>query len=461
MRATLGYLATQRRARKPWVERLFAQQLAFFNDPTGTKAAFCTRRAGKTEVDTSGLVDAIQRDPTAIALYCTLTSKTSYDNQWAAIEVANRRYGLGLEPNSSKGRWYTPEGGCIWLTGCEDITEADKFRGLRYSIVIIDEMGTFRSAVVRYLIKEVLSAARSDNDCPLWLTGTPGKVPNGYWYGLTTGKEPGVEPVPTHCWSVLDNPHHKLSAPGALEAYRIKEGFKPDDPAWIREYLGQWCLDHSTLIYTPTEINEWDGWSPGERRVHTIIGVDLGYHDATAFTVTQAESGLPTVYVTESYGRPHMLPNDIAAEIMRLQSRYPGADFYVDSGGLGKTITAQLQQDYGLPVNIAEKQDKAGAISRVQAAIRKGQLKVHPANARELLAEWHELPWNEDHTGHAEGFRDHCSDALLYAYRKHVLEESWDLDPPKPGSPDWAKAEADKMRAAALKRTAQTVRRRF
>jgi Terminase RNaseH-like domain len=453
MEATLGWIAKARResGRKPWRERLFAQQRAFFDDPSPQKAALTTRRAGKSEVDNAGLVDGIACKPDLIALYVTLTIATSCDNQWELTHTANKRYNLGLEP--SDNRWNSPQGGCIWLAGCKDRGEVDKFRGLKYSIIIIDEAGTHRPDVLKYLIDNVLSAARTDTDCPIWLTGTPGMVPRGKFWALTTGADPEVKPWQTHSWSVQDNPHHPFGRDAAaLEKYRLQEGFALDSPTWKREFCGEWVLDTSTLIYEyDSKLNGWDDWVASEE-TRTIIGVDLGYDDKTAFAVTQADEGEPTVRVVEAWGKSQLLPSGIAAELYRLRERYPDASIFVDSGGLGKSILVQLQREYSLPVQAAEKHDKAASIASVQAALRKGQLKLH-RNARALLEEWAYLPWDDHRKNHAPGYEDHCSDALLYAFRQHSFGETWERVPPVVNSAEWSRQETDRMRREALEKT--------
>ena len=51
------------------------------------------------EADTSILVDSVVRYPRRIALYITLTSQTSRDNQEAALDHANRVYALIEAPS--------------------------------------------------------------------------------------------------------------------------------------------------------------------------------------------------------------------------------------------------------------------------------------------------------------------------------------------------------------------------
>lgn len=427
MRHTLRWLANESRREvdpTPWLTELFDHQREFVSNPAKRKCALCSRRAGKTKANAAGLIDALVRHPEAIALYLTLTAGISYDMLWAELTEANQRFNLGLVPSVSDNRFIHPKGGCIWLAGCKDIREAEKYRGFRYSLVIIDEGGTHKTDTLKYLVENVLSAATTDFGAPIWLTGTPGVIPRGYFWGLTEGQDPDIKPWATHRWSVRDNPHHPFGRdPEALERYRVEElGLPADHPTWLREGLGQWALDDSKLVY-PFDANKngWDGVLPvGPKR--TILGMDIGDKSPTTFVVTTSVEGV--IYVRRAFGKPRMFLNEIADTIKQLQHEYPEMrEIYVDHGGLGGKLMAQLQQDYGLPVQMADKAGKAANIMRVQTALHSRKLKVHQAACRELLDEWVVLPWNDDHDDHRDGFADHCSDGLLYAFRKHPIKD--------------------------------------
>ncbi len=422
--------------------------MAFLEDPAKRKCGLTSRRAGKTTADVAGMLDALIEHPEDVALYTTLTSSTSASMLWPALMQANKDYGLRLTPKLSELRLYHPRGGYIWLSGLSDIREAEKYRGYKYSRVIIDEAGTYRSAVLTYAIDAVFDDALSDLNGDLWLTGTPGPIPQGYFWARSTGDDPELPGWKTHHWTVLDNPHHRYGAEdGALEAHRAELGVGTDDPTWIREKLGLWCLDESSIIYYfDPQINSWDGVLP-EGKQRTILSIDLGYDDETAFVVTTSVRGFSTVFGREAFGKSQLLPSHIAQEIFRLRQRYQINEIYVDSGGLGKTILRQLQEDYGLPAIAAEKQDKAGSIYRVQAALKAGNIKLDPVKCAPLIDEWNVLPWDKDRKTHCEGFADHNADAWLYGHRQHPHTDTWEHEPPEPGSPEAAAAWAADMRS--------------
>lgn len=460
MKALVGWTRAERNKRdpRPWVSRLFDKQLAFFLDKAKRKCAICTRRAGKSESAASALVDAIRRHPEAIVPYITKTAKNSKNILWNILLRMNRQYKLGLRPDSQSGMLWTKEGGCIWLAGCKDKSEAaEKFRGPKYPLCIIDEAGTFRSDVLEYLIEDVIEPALSDYDGTLWLIGTPGLLESGYFWARTTGKHEKLAAWPTHRWSVADNPHHPLSQPGALEAKRLSLGYELTHPTWQREWCGNWATDWSRLIYhyEPAK-NRWDGEIPKGRQFR-VLSVDLGYDDATSFTIGTSVEGFSEVFLEESYGMSGLLTSDIAQEVYRIKQRYKHFDVMViDNGGLGTTIMMELIDIYQLPFQGAKKVDKAGSIRQAQDRLRMGKLKIHPTKCAELRGEWETLPWNDDRDDHAAGYEDHRSDGTLYNLREHPMLDIWQKESPELGSSEWARAQAE----AAKRRLVRQQQRR-
>lgn len=229
-----------------------------------------------------------------------------------------------------------------------------------------------------------------------------------------------------------------------------KLGLRPGDPTRVREWEGRWCRDDSVLVYPyDPRKNAWDRVLPAGQ-VRTILGVDFGYTSPSAFTVSSSIRGLPDVWLRCSYGLTQLLPGQIAAEIHRLKQRFQIHEIYGDGGGLGITIIKQLQQDFGIPIVPAEKQDKAGAIARVRQLFTSGLMHVDEVECAELIDEQSVLTWDKDHKGHNPDQHDHRSDSVLYSTRPHDLSEAWEKEPPKPGTKEWDEAWAKQQKAKAV-----------
>jgi hypothetical protein len=318
--------------------------------------------------------------------------------------------------------------------------------------VIIDEGGTHRTEVLQYLINDVLGPALTDNDGQLILTGTPGPIPRGFFHDITTlSVDKGG--WKTHKWSVQQNPHHPFGRdPAALEAYRIERGLALTDPTWLREFRGLWALDTEALIYRYDPERNCLSDTATEPTLR-VLSLDLGYDDDAAFVVTESTRGVARIIVREATSEKGLLTRDYATRIQQLQARYRLDRIVGDSGGLAKTIITELRQVYRIPIVAAEKTEKAAWIRSVQGALRSGALQL-AAGAMGLIEEWEILPWDDNRKGHAEGFPDHKSDALLYGYRCHPrIDVPIEPVAPATGSEEWSRREATRLREAAAQRS--------
>jgi hypothetical protein len=439
VRGIAAWSQAERRKRdpRPWYTECFAAQRKLLDAaPDAWESVLGTRRGGKTHGIGAFLLDGLMQNPKLPSPYITLTRDHSMRNLFPYLDAQNRRHKLGLRWKDNK--LCHPKGGYIWLAGCKDKREAEKFRGDKHGLgrVAIDEGGAWRDAVLRYLVYDALSAALTDNSSPLLVSGSPGPVPTGMFWAITTNEDKDNPGWPTHHFNVINNPHHRFfNNPEAIRKFR-EEKLKMSEahPTWIREYLGQWCLDTTALIYYFDPVkNAWDGVLPstGIRRI--TLGVDVGYEDETAFVICASIWGQPNVYIMYAGGQSHMLPSAIAAEIKRLVKLYGVQEIYMDTGGLAVTMQHQLAIDYGVPVNKATKTEKVANILRTQDALQRGELLANRATCKPLIDEANVLVWDVDpdtkeRKGHRPGMADHCCDALLYSYRPHLHQRP----PPAP-----------------------------
>ena len=431
MRAIAEWSKSERRKvdPRPWYTDCFAQQRGILDAGDAWEAILCTRRAGKTHALGARRIQSLLANPKVPNLYVTLTQEHSMGNLANYLTNANKQWDLGLKWRDNK--LYHPKGGYIWLAGCKDKREAEKFRGYKFSDVTIDEAGTHRDEVLRWLIYDVLSAALTDVGAPLRLSGTPGPVPTGLFWALSTGEDPETVRWPTRAWSLFDNPHHSWHRnPDLARIYReTRLRISEAHPTWVREYKGLWCLDSSVLIYyIDPALNLFDGTLPQFGMRRTTMGVDVGYDDSTAFVVCTSIWGQPKVYTRYANGDSGMKPDAIAGEIKRLVKDYGVQELYMDTGGLAKGYQAILQQDYGIPIGRAEKQEKAANIVRMQGNLQNGELVVDASRCRQLVDEANTVVWDKHRKNHREGMSDHCLDAWNYAYRPHLHQRT----PPKP-----------------------------
>lgn len=440
-----------------FIRALFAQQRAFVRDGARFKAALCGRRAGKTECIVAWLLDAARKRAGAIVPYIALSQKNARRIIWPTLHRVCRVHGVNADFNEQTLECRLPNGSRVWVTGCDNKSQCEDFRGNPYPRVAIDEAGSFPEWL-EYLVDDVLTPALMDYRGELAMIGSPGLTPLGFFYDVTEGDQAWA----THRWTCLDNPH----VPGAEELRDLKTRKRWDDnhPTYVREWLGRWVRDESALVYPFDPLKNLGELPSGEGKVVRVLSVDLGYDpDPCAFVVGASRMGDPTWYGEKAWRRHKYIIPKIAAEIEQAlyngrQEGKPIDRIVVDEGGLGKGIAETLRQSFGIACDAAEKREKQGAIHNFRGAMLAGTAKVAPIACQQLREEWMVCAWNDTRDDHDERCVDDLCDSALYNYRAHNLYYAPEENPPKPGT----KEEREQYKAMRLRalRAEQMKRRR-
>ena len=463
---------------RPYIAGLFSDQLDFVRDPAPQKAALCTRRAGKTEALAAWFLDAAEDCPGGLSVYITQTKPLARKILWNTLRAIDTRHGLGLKFTEIDGQLtvVTPNRHHIWLAGCADRSEIDKFRGVRG----VEKAGLRRAAVdeaqafpawLRELVDESLLPTLADQQGELAIVGTPSPVPAGPFYEWTTGD--GPDPAwPTHRWSVLDNPHLPHIRDW-IEALKTRKGWGDEHPTYLREWRGQWVMDRGALVYPfrsdrnviDTSSVEWQWFqscSPSDRIY--ILAIDIGASEetkSTAFVLIGFARGMPNVFVLKAWKKAGMIPTSIAAEILKVKAEYPRiSKIVMDEGGLGSGYSKEINTRFGLGVEPAQKKEKRAYIEFVAGDLESGVVKVDPWECRELVDEWTILPWDEEHLAPDERFPDHAADGALYGLREARTYYRPVENDPEPGTPEAINREVTRAKEERARELAKTARSR-
>lgn len=444
-----------RRTAAPAVERAtFAEQEAFVTDPSERKAALCSRRAGKSHA----LAEWFDRGatPGTLSLYVALSSGSARLILWPALRGISERYGLGLVLREERGQQMVcwPNGHRLWLAGCPDRSEIEKFRGLALRRAAVDEAQAF-GGWLEMLTEDVLTPALGDLRGQLALTGTPGPIAAGTFHEATTGRGWSV-----HHWTVAENPFFPAGAEWRA-GIRAARGWTEDHPTYRREYLGEWVQDADALVFPFDYSRNAHAGPLPEGPWRYVLACDLGYVDSTAFVELAYRHDHPDVHIVRAWKRERLIPSAFAATVDGLRKKRPYAAIVCDTGGLGKGYAEELRQRYAVPVVAAEKQAKRGAIELMRGDLRAGTVKVHASECAPLLDEWGALQWSEDRTGIDERTPDHCADAALYGFRECRSHYKPAEDDPKPNSPEWWAREQRQLREAEKRKQAQRLQDRW
>ncbi len=439
------------------LSRLFPQQLALVKDKCRTKAALCPRRAGKSTSAVTYMLDVALRKPDAQVLYITLTRGTAKRIAWAEMKKMNRHFEL-VDPQ--KGFHETDlimkfeNQSQIQLIGCETTADVEKVRGGQYDLVVVDECASMGEALFMALIDDAVTPALSDRKGTLLIIGTPGRVLSGPFYACTGPTAFQIQEHPKmkdvqyavsrpyqdrskdewdeviyswsfHRWMTKDN----IANPGIWEDQqniKLRNGWQDDHPQWRREYLGQWVADDSGFVYRYNpERNDWEPdpeaeneWGlPNDHEWRFIIGVDLGVDDDTAVEVAAWSETHPDFFhMPGGWSSPNMDVADVAAKIAEFSERYNPDVIIADRGGLGKMIVNTLNNQYGLPVEAAEKSEKRDHIELLNSDLMHGRCRIYKGSR--LATQMATLCWDEKNPKIED--RDtpnHAADAFCYIWR--------------------------------------------
>lgn len=433
---------------------LFDKQLSFVKDPAPFKVGVTTRRAGKTISCVADITHTALENANVICLYITLSRKNAKRLVWPEFKKLNHLFKLNAEINEADLSMHFPNGSVVYLLGAADRTSIEDFRGLAIKKVYLDESQSFPS-YIEQLIDDVLSPALMDHDGQLVLIGTPGPLPVGYFYDLTKN-----ERWSHHFWSFFDNPRMPFLKMGKshqdmLDRELHRRGVTVADPSIQREWFGKWVVDENSLVYRyDATKQDYDSLPKGNWTY--LLGVDLGFHDADALAVIAYNAKDPNTYLVEEIVTKNQDITALCSQIDHLTKKYDLAKIVVDTGGLGKKITEEIQKRFLVPMVAAEKTRKAEFIELMNSEMRSGRFKI---KANSLFAhDSQKVEWDNDRSTPdkkyiSDRFHSDICEAVLYVWRESY-GFAYKAPPTYPefGTVEWSLKESEKMFQAELEK---------
>lgn len=433
-------------------------QLALVRSPAKRKVARCGRRSGKTTGTAIALLERALQPPYANQGYVTLSLKNARRIIWPTLVKLNEHFGLGGVPNETEAYLRfpaLPNQPNIYLGGCKDQSEVDKIRGWEGGAKswVVDEAQSMRTSLLQGLIDDAIEPSLFDYDGELIVQGTPGPVKAGYFYDIDQG---GLKDGWEHFyWTLLENPflQAKSGKPPEqiLAELRERRKWGEDHPTYRREYLGQWVDDPDSLVLRySADRNHYDSH---QKLGSFVIGVDIGHDDADAIAVLGWSEESPRLYLVEEHVKRGATVSDLAERIAELRQRYNPRKIVADFGGLGKKISAEIAQRWGLPIEAADKARKVEHVALLDDALRTGVFKAKRDSA--FAQDCALVQWDTDARARGtlkiadEPHSDIC-DAVLYAYRACLQYRHTPPEPAKTPTDlmdDWEREEAERIEA--------------
>jgi len=349
--------------------------------------------------------------------------------------------------NDRDKRWTFPSGATLTF-GYLD-TDKDRFRyaSSEFQFIGFDELTQFPEAWYRFLFSRLRKTSNIDAPLRMRAATNPGGI--GHEWVRRRFLDPGDPGRPFIPARVEDNP--SVDAKGYLASLaQLDENTRRQlqDGVWITDASGLVYRKPTTLQVRPTA-GEWT----------YLLGVDFGVKDAMGYVVLGHRENDRNVYVLESFKETQSDVTQAAERVLAFDEQYRFAKIVGDLGGMGKAFGEEFQRRHRIPIEPAQKQNKRGYIGLLNGAIERKELVVIEPTNSGLIKEMAELPWkDESHQAEADGFDNHTTDALLYAWR---ATNAFSQKLPTPPVDDplerirrevaevWARHEADVVRSAA------------
>lgn len=407
-----------------YVSSLTPVQQRMFLHPGRFKAAHSGRRAGKTHLGRVVALDAAANNPgDFIPIFERTATCAAARVMWRELRRDNLRWKLGLKFNETTKVVTCSNGAQIGIVGVDKIDETEKVRGDHHPVVIVDEAGTFRPAVLTTLYREAIRPALIDTKGSLWMIGTPNASCLGPFHDACLPESS----FDVFAWDMRDNPHIK-DAESEIESILKEYGWTWQTPAFRREILGEWCFDGSNLVYDFRPSHNIE--VPPDTIDAYVIGIDLGWKDDTAIVVLGFHRHhTEKIWVVAAWKEPELTVFEIAQHVRDFAAKYEPDAIVCDTGGLGKTLVEEMRRRHALPIEAAEKVKKNAAIELLNSDFRTQRLAIAPGLDdlfKELRTlQWAPLKFQSDVRKIAEGCDDHLADGMLYGWRRayHWINE--------------------------------------
>lgn len=424
---------------------LFDKQLEFVEDPNPFKVAVCSRRSGKTIACAAHLMHTAINNPDTICLYITLSRNNAKKLIWREMKKINDKYALKAIEDQTELSLSFPNGSIVYLSGCKDQSEIEKFRGLPIKLCYIDECQSFR-AYIKDLIDDIIGPALIDYAGSLCLIGTPGPIPTGYFHECAVTSDSWAK----YHWTFWDNPHLPLKSGKTHQEIFDREmkrrGVTIDDPSVQREWFGKWILDSdSLLVHYDAKKNHFQELQPNIK-YHYLMGIDIGFKDADAIGILAYSDNDPTTYLVEEMITPKQGLTELVEQVQLLQKKYEVTKIVMDMGGLGLKMGEEMIRRHQIPVEAADKARKMENIEFLNDALRTGKFKAKSASRfaqDSYLVEIDRDKSTPDRIKVSDRFHSDIIDAVLYAFK---CSPAYCWEPAKAKAPHWGtKAWADQQ----------------
>lgn len=384
----------------------------------------CSRRAGKTDLNSGAIVKAALLHKGSRIIYINLNFSNAVTQIWDNVIKRSEQAGLPIKSShKNEGSIEWANGSSLRIKGNSNNTEADTLRGEKQvSLVVIDE--AFHQRNMEYALNEVIMPLLADigPKATLLCTGTPPRIPHTFMEKLWNEDKSWRH----YHWTAKNNPYIPDFDSFIQEVAKAK-GISTDAPFIQREYFGNIGVYDTEAQVFKNAVRYTD--TPYLGQVNRIaIGVDYGFSDYNAVVAIGYNVNTGKAWVlpfTRKFNKATVtqIIDNIKQVYNKCTEICPDVRIYADTNE--QSITYQLFSVEKLPAYNAYKYNKMAAIAQLADALSSGRLQYNDSILQDEFErtlykrdeEDNILPEIDDDIFHPDALF-----ALLYASRQVMFD---------------------------------------
>lgn len=404
-------------------ESFFQEQRNVLTETNHSKKIIvcCSRRAGKTDLNSGAIVKSALLHPGSRIIYINLNFSNAVTQIWDNVIKRSEQAGLAIKSShKNEGSIEWANGSSLRIKGNSNNAEADTLRGEKQvSLVVIDE--AFHQRNMQYALNEVIMPLLADigDKATILCTGTPPRIPHTYMEKLWNEDKSWKH----FHWTALDNPYIP-DFDSFIKEVAAAKGIDTDAPFIQREYYGKMGV-YDTEAQVFKGAVRYDGTPYLGGAINRIaIGVDYGFSDYNAIVAIGYNTNTGKSWVlpfTRKFNKATV--TDIIMQIKDVYNKCmdicTDVRIYADTNE--QSITYQLFSVEKLPAYNAYKYNKMAAMALLADKLKSGAMQY---NDNILLDEFERTLYKRDDEDNIlpeiddDLFHPDAIMALLYASRQ-------------------------------------------
>lgn len=444
---TISNIETVKRIEKGFDRNIHDFQKKFIDDKSKFILLCAGRRGGKTFGIFVKATRVCESHKGAVCWFIARTRERVKEIFWQNLKDFNTMFKLGIDFDNSMLEAKFPTGSIIKLRGCDEITDADKFRGgTKNLLFVLDEVASFRDKVLEYLMTEAIDPALNQfRQCQAIISGTPGNTKTGFFFSADQRNNPKSK-WSSYTFDVLNNPYYtdwvhndgplkglpyenwQTLAVEHLRQIRERNGYSETNPKYLREWKAQWSTSKSDFYYLFDEQKNVIDSSQIPDDLKYVVGIDIGTRvDPTAMIVIGYNENVSqhAYVVQEITMEAPVIHTDIYKTIKDLETAYNPESFVIDFAGTGDLVIQEVSSRYDIFLEDAKKsgnvgiglKNKSGITELMNSELYEQRLLIS-SDCKNLIHELKTVRF-DDQKKELDGSipNDHC-DALQYCWFK-------------------------------------------